>query len=352
MESKEKKNQKTGIIISLVVILLSLIFISFFLLKRKNVSIKDIISSSPLSQYINKQVDQVDIEKDFNLNEGGVPLVACVLNFSDDINVCYNKNIEAFVESDILNSYESHSSLFEGFGLLEITKDDLYRYSVDIQAVFDKWFNDIEVNEKEFFVEIDGVKHTDLYNYAQWKVLQYKRGLISGEQLHSDLAELLDPSYSIMSPIRQEDLELFCTISYEGCERLNIYSTSRSHEIAEHVTLNNDSDNSDIFNAWSKIVMSNIGLKALNESKKEDKEAIMKCKEFLEHYMEENGIATLEEIEFLGGYVPFKLAGYWQVLYNEFKRDKGSYYKFVDIFCNSDLCLQTKLNILYDEQRD
>lgn len=293
---------------------------------------------------------QHNIPEEYNLSETRKPLIGCLIEVSEDHNLCYNKEARTFQKVDFLDEYTNIDKYEEGFVLLEPNGEILKEYEVDIEDVFTKWYVDIKANEKGFSTDIEGIIHLDLYNLVQWRILQFRRGDIQEEVVGDELDKYVrNSSYIIMTPMRYSDLQFVCEIKSEDC---NFWKSFKEIPFNIIKSANNDEnwDFNDMNMNWSRLVMTSVGLSSIDTENPENEEYISEYEEFKQGFREYYGEVSDEEFEFIGQYLPLDFSYLWSSFFKGWDDvNKTHYYKLLDLYCAKEECLEIKLNILYDE---
>lgn len=323
-----------------------LLILLFFLLLLSG-SFYIFILKDPLRFFVNDESFYRDNASEYNLgDESQNFLLACLIDYRNEELWCYSKKSEEFQRASFFENEIQSDNYQRGFILLEIDRNEIKEYSVDTDALFDKWYQQISDNE-DFFFPIDS--SVNLYDFLSWKIIQYRKSDITKEEIKRELQSLKDDRYIIESPAKASDLEI---VFEEGSEEYQYWYKYR--ELPAYVLDKFNSQESEIFGdpRRSIVLLSNYvrGMKSLNSADLEESELVEKYQEFEKRFKTFHSDVSSEEIVFRGEFVPLGLVDFNSEIYDSWERnDRDGYYYFLDIYNNDTNNYIFELKILYEE---
>lgn len=332
------KKKKFFITLGILILLSSSIFGYFALLNDP----LDIITTE-------EEILREDVEE-YNLLEEDNFVLGCLIGYEENALWCYSKEFYDFQRVSVLEEYVEFGNLSNGLVLLELKGKNLSEYPVDLDALLDKWYEEIADNQENlFFTEVENGVHVDLYNLVQWRFVQESASEITLEEIKSELESLKDDKYAIMSPIRYVGLQRLYEQDTEDFEYW--YSTrNKPSALIDQTNSTETWDFGDLKLNYPRLRYLTIGLNTLNSEESVNSHLIRSYEKYENNFSNYHGIENREVITFMADYLSIGLLGYWENLYEGWTNgQREHYYKFLDVYKADRDYLLIKLNVLNEE---
>lgn len=293
-----------------------------------------------------EKIKHAMIEDKLNLSTTKNPLLACLFKINNDEEYwCYNKKGFGFLETNILDSYSNIRDFDKGLVFIQPKGNILEEYDVDIDSIYSKWYEEIKGNEQIFTIKESEYTLIDFYSFMKWQQLKVRTGEINESGFGNKLESLKQLQIFSMFPMSRESLDYICKMVPEYCDYWRRYNEDTVSDIIKSYNINGDfTDKKETYSILRMYIIGTSSSGNINLPSNEYLEFITKIKE-------NDDSMTDEKIDFLGKYFFRDYFDYSDELYDSWKNDKEHYYKFLDLVCNIDICVNIKLNILFDEYK-
>lgn len=332
--------KKIIILTVLVLFLMVILILALFIMKERGLLFQE-------------KIEHAAIEDKFNISTTKTPLLGCLFKVSEEGEYwCYNKEGFGFLKTNILDTYTNLEEFDRGLIFIQPKGNTLEEYNVDIEKIYSKWYEEIKEKERVFTLnKTEYYSLIDFYSFMKWQYLEVKNGNIKESELKNELESILEliktsKIFGIF-PMSRESLDYMCTLAPEDCgywktfnedtNELTVYSIIRNY--------NTEGDFTDKKKTYSALQTYIIGSSSASDSSV----LIDEYLQFLTKIKENDQSMTDEKISFLGKYFFREYFDYSDQLYEGWKNNKEHYYKFLDLVCNTDTCVNIKLNIIFDE---
>ena len=333
--------RKTIILTTIIFLLTTLLLLVLFVMKVRGLLFQE-------------KIEHAVIDDKFNISSSKTPLLACIFGITEDGEYwCYNKEGFGFLETNLLDTYLNLEDFDKGLVFIQPKGNNLEKYDVDIEGIYTKWYEEINEKERVFYINKTELTLIDLYSLMKWKELEVKTKNIDESDLKNELESILESIKKsetfTLFPMSKQSLDYLCTIVPKDCDYWQSYYKERGeYTILEIIKkYNMEGDFTDKKETYSALRTYIIGTSSEGSSNNPTGEYL----EFITKIKENDESMTDEKINFLGKYFFRDYFDYSDQLYEGWQNNKEHYYKFLDLVCNIDTCVNIKLDILFDEYK-